>query len=126
LSASVTKSGMQSLDGLWQPLYAELDGAEAPQEVLQQTEVELSGGKYTVRFGGIASDCGTFSITAGKLRSELNLVGTEGTNAGKTIPCLFKFLDDTLMICYGLGGERPKSFSTAAGSQRYLVTYARK
>lgn len=117
---------MESLEGLWQPLYAELDGEEAPQEVLQKTEVELKDGQYTVRFGGAASDHGTFSVEAGKLRSDLTLQGTEGHNAGRTIPCIFKFIDDTLMICYGLGGERPKSFSTTAGSQRYLVTYARK
>ena len=38
-----------ALDGLWQPLYAELDGEEAIREVLQQTEVELVGGEYFVR-----------------------------------------------------------------------------
>ena len=117
---------MQSLEGRWQPLYAELDGEEAPQEVLQRTEVELAGGRYTVRFAGEAADGGTYSVTEGKLRSDLTLHGLDGTNAGRTIPCIFKFIEDTLMICHGLGGERPKSFSTAAGSQRYLVTYARK
>ncbi len=117
---------MESLEGLWQPLYAELDGEEAPLEVLQKTEVELADGKYTVRFGGVAADQGTYiANTAGK-RAELMLQGITGPNAGRTIPCIFKFLNETLMICYGLGGTRPISFSTETGSQRYLVTYARK
>ena len=111
-----------SLEGLWQPLYAEFDGEEAPLEVLKQTEVELAGGKYTVRFGGVAADHGTFEID----ESGLMLRGTAGPNEGRTIPCLFKFIDDTLMICYGLGGVRPKKFGTAPGGQLYLVTYARK
>jgi uncharacterized protein (TIGR03067 family) len=117
----------QSLEGTWQPLYAELDGQEAPHEVVLQTEVELAAGRYTVRFGGIAADQGTYEIdTAG-----LTLRGTAGPNAGHVIPCIFKFVDDTLIICYGLNGARPARFGTTAGSesaapQRYLVTYARK
>jgi uncharacterized protein (TIGR03067 family) len=113
---------MHSLDGLWQPLYAELDGEEAPVEVLQQTEVELMEGKYCVRFGGVVADEG-FCETD---EAGLTLRGTAGPNAGRIIPCIFKFIDDTLMICYGLDGTRPFRFATAVGAQRYLVTYARK
>ena len=47
-----------SLEGRWQPLFAELDGEEAPVEVLQQTEVELSDGRYYVRFGHLTADQG--------------------------------------------------------------------
>ncbi|HET7536752.1 MAG TPA: TIGR03067 domain-containing protein [Candidatus Didemnitutus sp.] len=117
---------MQSPEGRWQPLYAELDTEEAPKEVLEQTELELSAGKYDVRFGGITADRGTFVLNTTGGHAELTLHGNTGPNAGRTIPCIFKFIDDTLMICYGLDGARPDKFSTTAGSQRYLVTYARK
>ncbi len=115
-------STSHSIEGLWQPLYAELDGEEPPCEVLQQTEVELAGGKYFVRFGGEVADQGTFELDV----AGLTLRGTEGPNAGRVIPCIFKFIDDTLMICYGLGGTRPLKFTTTAGTQLYLVTYRRK
>lgn len=115
---------MSTLTGRWQPLYAELDGEQAPLEVLQQTEFELTADTYTMRFGGVAAD-------TGKLETEttphhLTLRGTAGPNAGRTIPCLFRFIEDTLMICYGLGGTRPPNFRTAPGAQLYLVTYRRK
>ena len=48
-----------SPEGLWQPVYAELDGEEAPRMALEKMELELAAGKYTVRFGGEASDHGT-------------------------------------------------------------------
>ncbi|MBI5426235.1 MAG: TIGR03067 domain-containing protein [Opitutae bacterium] len=114
-----------SLEGRWQPLYAELDGEQAPQEVLQQTEFELDAGIYTVRFGGVAADTGSFTVDADTAH-HLTLHGAVGPNAGRTIPCLFKFIDDTLMICFGLGGTRPKNFRTAPGAQLYLVTYSRR
>ena len=116
---------MQKLEGLWQPLYAELEGEEAPVEVLQQTEVELTADAYTVRFGGVAADCGTYARES-HAPNHLTLHGEAGPNAGRTIPCLFKFVDDTLIICYGLSGVRPINFRTAPGTRHYLVTYRRK
>lgn len=115
----------ESLDGLWQPLYAELDGERAPAEVLQQTEFEVRGGTYAVRFGQITADTGAFFVET-DVAHHCTLRGTAGPNAGRTIPCLFKFIDDTLMICYGLGGTRPANFRTAPGTQLYLATYRRK
>ncbi|MBA4137256.1 MAG: hypothetical protein C0518_08075 [Opitutus sp.] len=115
---------MNSLEGRWQPLFAELDGEQAPVEVLQQTELELTAATYTVRFGGVAADTGDFATEDAP--HHLSLHGTAGPNAGRTIPCLFKFIEDTLMICYGLSGARPKNFRTAPGANLYLVTYRRK
>lgn len=116
---------MSALEGRWQPLHAELAGEEAPAEVLQQTEVELVAGTYTVRFGGIAADTGSYAVES-EAAHHLTLRGTAGPNAGRTIPCLFRFIEDTLMICYGLDGVRPANFRTAPGTRLYLVTYRRK
>jgi uncharacterized protein (TIGR03067 family) len=116
---------MQKTEGHWQPLYAELDGEEAPMEVLEQTELELKAGAYTVRFGGIAADQGTYAVET-DAPNHMTLRGTAGPNAWRTIPCLFKFVDDTLIICYGLSGVRPKNFRTAPSARIYLVTYRRK
>lgn len=115
----------RSLNGHWQPLRAELDGEEAPPEVLQQTELEISAGAYTVRFGGIAADTGRADLDPIE-PAHLTLHGTVGPNAGRTIPCLFQFAGDELTICYGLAGTRPAAFATRPGARLYLVTYQRK
>ena len=112
---------MHSLDGIWQPLYAEYDGEEAPKMMLEKMELELTGGEYAVRFGGVTADQGTYTINP----EGLTLRGVTGPNAGRTIPCLFKFAGGALSICYGLSGARPKKFVTAAGQQLYLVNYQR-
>ena len=113
---------MSSFEGIWQPVYAELDGEEAPAEVLQQTVVEFSDGEYFVSFGGQISDQGTYTADA----AGLTLSGLDGPNAGRVIPCIFKFAGETLSICYGLGGARPKKFAAGSGTQLYLVNYKRK
>jgi uncharacterized protein (TIGR03067 family) len=111
------------LEGRWQPVYAEFDGAEAPKMMLEQMEIELVGGEYAVRFGGVTADQGTYVVESDR---HLTLAGMMGPNAGRTIPCLFKFSGDGLSICYGLGGTRPDKFATAQDQQRYLANYERR
>lgn len=113
---------MHSLEGIWQPVYAEYDGEEAPRMMLEQMEIELTGGEYAIRFGGVTADQGTYRVDAGGL----TLVGVTGPNAGRTIPCICKFAGGALSICYGLGGTRPSTYAAAKGEQFYLAHYRRK
>lgn len=112
-----------NLEGRWQPVYAEMDGEEAPKIALEKMELQLAGGEYAVRFGGVTADQGTYEIEA---EGHLTLAGMIGPNAGRTIPGIFKLAGNTLSICYGLGGARPQKFSTQGGAQFYLVNYQRK
>jgi uncharacterized protein (TIGR03067 family) len=112
-----------SLEGRWQPVYAELDGEEAPRMMLDKMEIELINGEYAVRFGGVTADQGSYTIEG---EGQLTLAGMIGANAGKTIPSIYKFSGDQLSICYGLGGARPAKFTTSGGEQLYLVNYLRK
>ena len=113
---------MQSPEGIWQPLYAELDGEEAPKMMLDKMELELTGGEYAVRFGGVIADQGTYTIEP----AGLTLHGVTGPNAGRAIPAIFIFAGGALSICYGLSGVRPGKFSTGKDQQIYLVNYHRK
>lgn len=110
-------------EGRWRPVQAELDGEAAPMEVLERTEVEFAAGRYAVRFGHLTADEGTFALDPAP--GHFTLRGTQGPNAGRTIPCLFAFAGADLRVCYGLEGERPAAFATQAGSGLYLVTYRR-
>lgn len=112
----------EPIEGIWQPLYAELGGEEAPKMMLEKMEVELTNGTYTVRFGGVAADTGSYVVEA----AGLTLSGMVGPNAGRTIPCIYKFVGETLSICYGLSGHRPRNFFTGGDSLLYLVNYQRK
>ena len=115
------------IEGLWQPVRAELDGVEAPGMVVTRTELTFRSGGYLVRFAGEIHDRGRYELTAvlsGHAR--LTLTGTKGENAGRIVPSIYQLAGNRLRICYGLDGVTPGAFSTGIDSRRYLVTYRRK
>jgi uncharacterized protein (TIGR03067 family) len=121
-----TDSDHAALQGLWAIVKAELAGEEMPRLVAEKTEVELSAGTYAVRFDGQTADRGRYVLSATSLHRGLTLIGTEGPNAGRTIPAIYQLVGDRLRICYGIDGQRPGGFATTLDSQLYLVTYRRK
>ena len=109
------------LDGRWKATYAELGGSVLPEDVVSTIVLLLESGHYTV-----GNDHGTCSINMERTPHEMDIAGTEGPNAGRTIPAIFVASADELVICYNLGGgERPSAFSTRGGSQEFLVRYKR-
>lgn len=115
-----------SLLGTWQILRAELGGQPMPADAAAKVELEFSDTNYTVRFGGEATDFGTYEIQTTADSHQLALTGTEGVNAGRTIPAIMQLNGDRLRICYALeGSSAPTEFQAPAGTLRYLATYRR-
>ncbi len=115
-----------TLNGTWEMTQAEFAGEKAPELVVLKTEIELNGREYIVRFAGQVADRGTFTRDSTSEPKSLTLLGFEGPNAGRTIPCIYQLAGDRLRICYGLDGMMPTGFATAAGVERYLAIYRRK
>ena len=105
---------------------AQLGGEDAPELVVTKSELELRAGQYIVRFDGKVSDRGCYSADPAGTPHLLTLDGTQGTNAGRTIPCIYQLVGDRLRVCYGFGGTRPTAFVTAPGTKPYLAFYRRK
>lgn len=121
--SSLSSISASAINGTWQLIRAELDGETAPELVATNTQLALHNGTYEVRFDGEVSDRGTFElITVAPMKSML-LHGTEGPNAGRSIPCIYQLAGARLRICYGLDGTMPNGFVTASGQQRYLAMY---
>ena len=104
---------------------AEFDGEVAPELVTQNTRLELEEGTYVIRFDGQISDQGGYELGEANGFGTILIRGIEGSNAGRTIPCIYQHVGDRLRVCYGLGGDVPTEFKTAAGQNRYLATYRR-
>jgi uncharacterized protein (TIGR03067 family) len=115
-----------ALEGHWQIVTAELAGEKMPDLVAHKIEVELAKGTYTVRFGGEIADQGTYATGPHPTAMGLTLTGVTGTNAGRTIPAIYRFADDHLHICYGLDGAAPEIFATKPGTAHFLAKYRRK
>ena len=114
-----------SIEGVWQLVRAELDGEPAHELVTQHTVLELTAGNYSVRYDGVVADRGSFELGGNPAQKTIILRGSDGPNAGQTIPGIFQLVGDRLRICYGLNGHAPAEFATAKGQRRYLAVYRR-
>jgi uncharacterized protein (TIGR03067 family) len=111
------------LDGIWEMVRAESGGEPSTDLLALRVELHLTADAYVVRFAGQVADRGTFALGAD---GSMTLVGVEGPNAGRTIPCIYQLVGDRLRVCYGLDGTVPEKFATTSGSPHYLATYRRK
>lgn len=118
-------SSDNSLDGTWQLVRAELNGEIAHELLTANTVLELKDGTYIVRYAGEVTDRGSFELNDSAEGHTLTVHGTEGINAGRTIPCLYQLAGNRLRVCYGLEGIAPTNFSSSASQQRYLALYRR-
>ncbi len=114
-----------NLEGRWQMIRANLAGEPAPELVVTRTELILAAGAYEVRFAGQVMDQGTFEAAESAGRKTMVLRGMAGTNAGRTIPCIYQLKGDRLRVCYGVDGALPESFNAMSPLGRYVATYNR-
>jgi uncharacterized protein (TIGR03067 family) len=113
-----------SLDGHWEMVRARCRGEDAPALVVQQTRLEITGGRYRVSFNGAAVDEGRMQPASG-LPQNMVFRSLAGEHAGRTLPAMYQLVGHRLRICYGLDGASPSSFSAEAGEDQYLATYKR-
>jgi uncharacterized protein (TIGR03067 family) len=124
--AAASGNQNESVDGTWSPAAAELGGKMFPEEMRKAMKLEVKDDKYTVTVGK-AVDKGTLKRNPATKPKEMDIVGTDGPNKGKTILAIYEREGDTLKICYDLGGKgRPTSFNTEGDPLLFLVTYKRE
>jgi len=110
-----------TLVGRWTPVTAQLSGQDYPASNFQGATLVLTASTYD--FGG---DQGTVSVNATTAPAQMDIHGTVGPNAGRTILAIYRLTTDQLTICYNLSaGPRPSDFVSPAGSMVLLVHYQR-
>lgn len=99
---------------------AEQGGESSPELVALGVELEIAGHTYIVRFGGEVADRGTFTLDGD---GKLTLIGIEGPNSGRAIPCIYQRAGDRLRVRYGYSGTSPDSFVSNRHIPDYVATY---
>jgi uncharacterized protein (TIGR03067 family) len=117
---------IDSLDGTWLPVTAEIGGTPFPEEVRKIITLKIKANEYRVTVGDVL-DRGTIQVDATKSPKSMDLKGVEGPNKDRTIPAIYELQGDSLQICYDLSGQRrPTEFKSTAGTQQFLVRYQRE
>lgn len=105
---------------MWLPESAELAGQQIP---MPATRWRISGANYVV-VSAESRDAGLLVFGAEGSAATVDLIGTSGPNAGRTIPAIWRLEGDVLELCYDVGGgPRPTRFSGTAGETWLRVRY---
>lgn len=120
-----TMEELKKLEGTWTVEKAELGGADFPEELRKSVKLIMKGNTYKVTVGA-NEDEGTSKIDLDKKPKTMDITGTKGPNAGKTILAIYELSGDTLKVCYALEGERPTEFKSPSGTSTFLATYKRE
>lgn len=117
----------KSMDGTWLPTDAELAGEKFPEEIRKTLKLVIKDNNYTVSVDE-KLDKGTVKLNPSTKPKEMDIIGVEGPNKGKTFLAIYEIDGDTLKVCYDLGGtKRPVEFKTSKESPTlFLVTYKRQ
>ncbi|HYH65522.1 MAG TPA: TIGR03067 domain-containing protein [Urbifossiella sp.] len=111
--------------GKWTVTKATLGGKDFTKAFKGVELVLAADGAYTLTVGG-ESDKGTVKVDAAKTPKEMDIIGMEGPNAGKTFRTIYKHDGNAMTVCYELGdGPRPTAFESKAGTKVFLAVYKR-
>src|SRR5437899_2173093 len=104
-----------ALEGTWTVVSAELGGVRQSPAITTNIVLKIADGKYEVTVNG-NPDKGTCKVDPSAKPRIMDITGTEGPNAGRTIPAIYELSGDKLKICYGLrGSPRPTEFKSNPG-----------
>ena len=90
----------KNIQGTWLPVKAELGGETMGDDVLKTITLKLDAGKYEVTAESV--DKGTYSMDPAAQPKTIDIIGSQGPNAGKRILAIYKLHGDTLRVCYRL------------------------
>jgi len=126
LPAAAADGATSPLEGIWVPVAMEYAGQPFPEDARKGIVLEIAGDAYTVTVGKEV-DKGSVKLDPAATPMAIDIVGVVGPNKGKTILGIVEVEKDILRVCYDFGGkDRPTEFTTAEGTQQFLVTYERK
>ena len=120
LSAGVTAQdskdtkGAAALQGTW--VITSFNGQAAPEGAPEMT-LTFTADKYHQTLGGEVNERGTIKLDASKKPMMIDLIITEGSDAGKTQLGIFEVTGDTLRAVLDTPGtnQRPTDFTVKEG-----------
>ncbi|MBT1710004.1 TIGR03067 domain-containing protein [Fulvivirgaceae bacterium PWU5] len=118
--SAATSSTAQTFDGVWIPVKQELNGQPLPAD--SQSKLIIQGGTYTFETS-YATDRGDSTYGDGKM----DIYSRDGANKGKHFKAIYKMVDDQLIVCYNLAGDRyPENFETQGNALFFLCVFQRQ
>jgi uncharacterized protein (TIGR03067 family) len=115
-----TTNPAAALQGTW--VLTSMNGQNAP-EGSPEISLTFTGEKYQQAIAGEVNERGTFTVDASKKPMSLDLVITEGGDAGKTQVGIFEVTGDSLRVNFAAAGDgqRPADFTAKEGGVMFAA-----
>ena len=122
--ADPNASALASLQGKW--VINSLNG-QAATEGGMEVSLTFTGDKYAQTMNGEVNERGTIKLDASKKPMTIDLIITEGSDAGKTQLGVFDVAGDKLTANFDVpgAGQRPSDLSPHEGSLLFVATKAK-
>jgi uncharacterized protein (TIGR03067 family) len=126
----LAKKELKKFEGTWVMGSGERDGAKIADEHVQKSKITWKGKAEVVETPHQSKEA--IKVTIGgldptKKPAEMDWVRSNGPDSGQKMLAIYEFIDDDqYRICFAPAGkERPKEFSTKAGSGHLLHVWKR-
>ena len=121
------KKDRKQYEGTWQVVSLEVNGNKSAEEDAKKiTVVNEADGKWAIEVEGKVIARGTSEIDPTKKPRAVDLTVTEGDGKGQPVLGIYEFKGDTRKVCLAPEGkDRPKEFSSKAGSGHVLAVLKR-
>ncbi len=118
LTQTAKPTSVESLQGIW--VLTSINGQTAPAGA-PELSLTFAGDKYHQTIGGEVNERGTFKLDPTKTPVAIDLVITEGSDAGKTQLGIVEVTDGTIRCSLDTPGaaQRPTDFTVKEG----LITF---
>jgi uncharacterized protein (TIGR03067 family) len=117
----------RELEGAWVPIDASVAGSQLPVNDLRVRYFVLEAGGYRIidRSNQVV-DGGRYLVNEGPQPRAIDIVGSSGPNAGRTMRAIYELQGDELTVCYDLeGGERLSGMRAREDQLLLRITYTR-
>jgi uncharacterized protein (TIGR03067 family) len=119
------RNDAEKLKGTWNVVACEKDGKKEAVSATKPAHVVITPESVTVRAKDWTEGM-TYRVDPSKRPAAIDFKVTKGEDKGKTAKGIYELTGDELKICFAHPGmERPRDFSTKAGSQEMCFVLKR-
>jgi uncharacterized protein (TIGR03067 family) len=126
--AEDAKSELEKLQGTWHLVSGVRDGKKFTDEEVKNSKLIVKGNRFRIPKSDVGtSQEGTFTIDPSKKPKETDSTSDSGPDKGKIWKGIYTLEGDIHKVCFAPPGkERPKTFSSKAGSGIILQVWKRE
>ena len=120
------KKDMDGIQGTWKIVALEANGEQGPPEIVAALKLTFKGDTLTFTPGEPGFSNYNYELDPTTKPASFDMTHADGPNKGKTDKGVYSLEGNHLRICFGKADNRPKEFTTAAESGRWMYTLTRE